>query len=567
MRYGFGETPTGLSTNIMNLANVLSRGQLLRIPRYQRPFTWTERQVRQLMQDLVAAFDRDASFYFIGQFVFVKTPQGDFEIADGQQRLITLTLLLAYVRERLPAYASQFQSLIVDPESDIARLQLRRDTASFFKGFVQEPGRLRELGEEKDENGVDAINLLTAAVQTIESELGEKSDAILRDLMLFVCNRAIFTVVDADERGHAGVIFYALNDPGLALSAADNTKAELLENSGLEDDEAEEASQQWEALEERLGRTNFAKLLDYMPFLLTGDNLVSPKDLSEFRMRVQSACGVRSFLFDRLPRYADALQTILYAKVSAGSYSQDINRRLVMLMQFEDWYWMPAALAYLVEQDDDHARAQRYFLALERFAWACDLNVIDNSDIRQRRLAQAARHAHDEDRLFFNGEKGRILELSRRERLRFIDQINRSRKSEKLRRLLIRAEAAAPGGVILTTKDDVEVEHILPKSGGPAWNEIFPDPKRREHEANLLGNMVLVTHDQNRRAARRSFAEKREVYFENGAQVYALTNDIRSVPQWTRREIGKRHDKLMSWLCADWDILSGINERSETVSL
>jgi uncharacterized protein with ParB-like and HNH nuclease domain len=58
----FGETPGGLQSSIMNLATVLTRKAGLKVPRYQRPYTWAEREVRQLIQDLWRAFQRDATF-------------------------------------------------------------------------------------------------------------------------------------------------------------------------------------------------------------------------------------------------------------------------------------------------------------------------------------------------------------------------------------------------------------------------------------------------------------------------------------------------------------------------
>jgi hypothetical protein len=86
---GFGETPIGLVSQILNLAGVLTRKGGLKVPRYQRPYTWTEREVRELIRDLWGAYERKAPFYFIGQIVLIKNTRGKYEISDGQQRLAT----------------------------------------------------------------------------------------------------------------------------------------------------------------------------------------------------------------------------------------------------------------------------------------------------------------------------------------------------------------------------------------------------------------------------------------------------------------------------------------------
>ncbi len=81
-----------------------------------------------------------------------------------------------------------------------------------------------------------------------------------------------------------------------------------------------------------------------------------------------------------------------------------------------------------------------------------------------------------------------------RERFKFIERLNYSSKRDRQRRMLvIRLEAAMPGGSILSLHDDVTIEHILPKSGGPGWNEWFPTTLMREDAAHVLGNLTLVT--------------------------------------------------------------------------
>ena len=109
----------------------------LKVPRYQRPYTWSEREVRELIQDLWRAYKRGASFYFIGQIVLVKNSQGKLEISDGQQRLATLTMILGYVRDRLPGRAKLYQSLIMDGDQPLKRWWLVAPRA--LRGLSRSP--------------------------------------------------------------------------------------------------------------------------------------------------------------------------------------------------------------------------------------------------------------------------------------------------------------------------------------------------------------------------------------------------------------------------------------------
>jgi len=78
------------------------------IPIYQRTYSWTERECRQLWDDVVRAGSNPAvTGHFVGSIVYIE--QGLFQVAtlspllviDGQQRLTTVTLLIAALAEAL----------------------------------------------------------------------------------------------------------------------------------------------------------------------------------------------------------------------------------------------------------------------------------------------------------------------------------------------------------------------------------------------------------------------------------------------------------------------------------
>src|ERR1051325_10999480 len=72
------------------------------IPIYQRTYSWAERECRQLWDDIVRAGSHEkVAVHFIGSIVYVEsrlsqvTHQAPLLVIDGQQRLTTVTLLLA----------------------------------------------------------------------------------------------------------------------------------------------------------------------------------------------------------------------------------------------------------------------------------------------------------------------------------------------------------------------------------------------------------------------------------------------------------------------------------------
>jgi len=553
MAGAFGDTPLGLTSTILNLGATLTRKQL-KVPRYQRPYTWTDREVRELIQDLWRAYKRGATFYFIGQIVLVKN-HGKLEVSDGQQRLATLTMMLAYVRDRIPGRAKQYQTLIMD--GNTPRLLLREEDQNFFLGFVQEPGHMKELARHA-EIGVDSKDLIAGASRTIESELSKiAEDRELDAFMSYVIRACTLNVVDADERGCAQTVFNTLNKRGSPLSGADIIKSDLLENSGLSNTEADAAARKWEQTEDLFERENFARLLYMMPFLLTGEPLLSPGDLASFRTAVERAGGVRAFLFEQLPRYAHALRAIFAGSIDVGPASEDVNRRVALMKEVQEWDWAPCAIAFLAEYASDHERARRFFQALDRFTFACELSVVENRD-REARYANIIKYVSD-DKILHTGEgKQRALLLTEAEQMKFFHTLNRSRKRDRQRRLLLmRLEAAMPGGRIVRMTDDATVEHVLPRNGSPWWNERFPDPALRGELANLLGNLTLLTYDQNSGADNKPYPEKRKVFFDTNGPIYALTKDIAPISDWSLQAIEERHERLVRILSEDWGLVRG----------
>jgi uncharacterized protein with ParB-like and HNH nuclease domain/predicted transport protein len=78
------------------------------IPIYQRTYSWTERECRQLWNDIIRAGSDDAiSVHFIGSIVYIEaglsqvSHQAPLLVIDGQQRLTTVTILIAALAEAL----------------------------------------------------------------------------------------------------------------------------------------------------------------------------------------------------------------------------------------------------------------------------------------------------------------------------------------------------------------------------------------------------------------------------------------------------------------------------------
>src|SRR5688572_1468387 len=92
-------TPTSLSINQL----LGSTNEQYIIPTYQRRYSWHERQVWELVDDILLLDGGDT--HLLGSIVCLAGRHtagiNKLELVDGQQRLTTITILLECFRQRL----------------------------------------------------------------------------------------------------------------------------------------------------------------------------------------------------------------------------------------------------------------------------------------------------------------------------------------------------------------------------------------------------------------------------------------------------------------------------------
>lgn len=116
-----------------------------RVPRYQRPYAWGVPEVADLWEDVLA----NAEPHFVGSLIFNTAGQdGYYDIIDGQQRMLTITILLAALRNNVREYDSALADRI--HKQDIAledrdgrftyRILPAETLAEYFLQYIQSEG-------------------------------------------------------------------------------------------------------------------------------------------------------------------------------------------------------------------------------------------------------------------------------------------------------------------------------------------------------------------------------------------------------------------------------------------
>lgn len=130
------------STNVMYLTidQLLKETKVHAVPVFQRRYCWTEQQANRLWQSIVKMKDADADTnnHSIGRLMLLERSEGTRLVLDGQQRLTTLTLVLASLRDRATALEESKVSAELDRLCS-GRLVPTLDDRPDFERCLSEP--------------------------------------------------------------------------------------------------------------------------------------------------------------------------------------------------------------------------------------------------------------------------------------------------------------------------------------------------------------------------------------------------------------------------------------------
>jgi len=227
----------------LGLGSVLKR-YLLNVPPNQREYSWTEREVGQLLRDFAKAINEDG-FYFLGTVVTIPTGDGVLEVVDGQQRLATTAILLSGIRDYLRDQGEDFIVESIDNEFlsgvdrekrvRVPKLTLNLDDNELFNWIVA-----GEAGTEAPEAVRASHELLMLARQEVRDQVHrvvstlddkEHGDELNR-WVSFVEHRALVVLLRVPDSSDAYKVFETLNDRGLRTSQADLVKNYLFSKAG-----------------------------------------------------------------------------------------------------------------------------------------------------------------------------------------------------------------------------------------------------------------------------------------------------------------------------------------------
>jgi alkylated DNA nucleotide flippase Atl1 len=268
------------------LAGLLDGKKQFQVPLFQRPYSWEETQLKQLWLDILeqaelVAEEAGGSTHFLGSVVHAPSPLNTMAFAhtlvvDGQQRLTTLSLALAALRDHLRDTDSEWAAeidrrFLINPRTQ-GDEALKLLPTQFDREIYRE-----HITGTTPSGSESRVGHAYRFFRSKLAEVAADEDApSLEQLEEAITSRLILVEVNADERDNVYRIFQSLNNTGLDLTQADLLRNYLFMHLPTRGEALYERL--WTPLQRDLKPKEIEHLI-WLQLILDGENRVRRQDI------------------------------------------------------------------------------------------------------------------------------------------------------------------------------------------------------------------------------------------------------------------------------------------------
>lgn len=563
-----------------SIEDVMRRNTTFQVPQFQRDYSWDEDQINDLWQDILETKDKK-ELHFLGAFVF-KEDEDITEIIDGQQRLATLTIILAVIRDLYKEL--QYQSLAssidtgyilkeIDPvtEKIDGKLVLNEHDSIFFKKFIQDSDLTfsdRKNDYETNIKDFTSSNRLIFENYTFfRREIEEKIFQIknleekkvwLGNLQNCILKKLVVIVARVKDEEQAIHVFETLNARGLELSIADLLKNYLflrvIQNKTLK----EQISQEWNEMFDSLEKKDVPIEHFLRHYILSKYGIVRKKELYrklKSLIRQENVSDFISDLKNEANIYANLVRPIKrYWWNNKGIVYWLDNIRMLSVRQV-----LPLLLSakHKLHNDLQFKKLVRACFVLSfRYSTICRKNPNDY----EKFYSGIAIEVRNSDRTNAEEiiEKLKSLDPTEEEfRIRFNSvQVRKANVVSYILKEIndyLQETSGTHELEVRTNPEDVNLEHILPKTLNSEWQKYVLE-NNIDHIGilNRLGNLTLIDSSLNMGAGNDFFTVKRDKFYKNSELL--INKDLKSIKKWDTDSVVERQKKLADIACQIWNI-------------
>lgn len=538
------ETETQLENKTAeNIKTLFEASESIRIPAYQRAYSWENKQCSQFLEDLL---EQKSKRYYLGQFLFEKDGETLF-IIDGQQRLTTTILFLSAIAKIQEKQGQNIDKIKETYLTDVFRTI--EDDQIIFKKVSQ-----KHLVSAIDDTETISQKRIIETFNFFETELTKLDNDNLY-LVQQTLENAVISTFYITNKVEATQVFEYQNNRGKELSRFEIIKAYLMHQIYIQStndvqanndiaDIQREISQTYRHIEAVESYFTESELLDNYCnlFFNINGNIEAIKE--KLNKEANKTKWIKSFFenFVELTHSAKSIvsnkniseitnlffvgneanwKLVLLTLFNKGEVSGDTFKRILKLLEI---------LCFKLKLGDYRTDYLPHYA--KRYFNPTDIYNLDNlyHDIKNVTETGFKWYWNDGDRFkniiinYFDNEKWHY----NRNTIRFVlwqyenhlRQINRS-------------------GTLLDKDlyNKYTIEHIKPQN---PTDEVYSEDFKKNF-LQLVGNLALLTQSQNSKFGNKSFEKKSELFQDTALSSYT---EIREKTVWTEIEIAERHQRI-----------------------
>jgi len=514
------------------------------IPDFQRPYSWGEDECEKFWDDILNFHDDTTSKsekYFFGNIVIYPSSNRDIEImevVDGQQRLITLTLLIKALFDSAGTWPTLEECLrMSDPKSGALTTELRVKTHV----IANDMEALREivLNKQIDNKKTNFVQNFIYFKEKIAEWRHNHTAPEFDSFITMILNRIVLLPINCETDDDALTIFETINNRGKPLDDSDILKAKLHGNAGNK----EQFMKKWNEIE------NHKWVFRVFMHILRAKNSTTDKEIA-LRKFFDSEGSESIKNCDKTMQSLRVIHKVETAFEDDG----EIQSLWRIMDTYPNKYWNFPLYVFLHKHGN--------------------LNTSDKVELNDKKFEEFRTLIKETAKYFFlkgvigrggaNDVKEAVYKINSRIEsnkdylLVYKNDISLSDKTEFNTRLEENRFGRFNKGLILISSylnpnQDMDkyanllnkrydIEHILPRvwNDYDGWNDVT-----HKEDINLLGNTMPLDSRLNIKASNEFFIRKKKEYRESGVQD-AL--DLTHVPNWTRDRLAERNNEKISLL-------------------
>jgi len=542
------------------------------IPIYQRSYSWTEKECKQLWDDIIrTGKDNAISAHFIGSIVYIEkgvyqiTSQSPLLVIDGQQRLTTLSLLLAALANALEKLPEEKR----EPEDGFSPRKLKNyylinpeeEGERHFKLILSETDRESLIAiVNKREKPKSYSHRIYDNYKLFQSWINSSGD--LSTICKGIAKLIVVDISLSRDQDNPQLIFESMNSTGREL-----TQADLIRNFVLMRLEPhiqnELYAKYWRPMELEFGQeaygVHFDRFMRHYLTLKTGEIPRIGEVYESFKA------------YSRTPDVAKDSIEALVAEVRkfSGYYcamalGKEGDRQLHAAFQDIRELKVDVAYPFLLELYDDYHEgilSKEDFLEtvklVEAYVFRRAICAIPTNSLNKTFATFSKSIKKDR---YLESVKAHFRLLPSYRRFPNDEEFKRELQSRDLynfpRRSLLLRKLENYGRKERVNVEEYTIEHIMPqnKNLSRSWTAALGEQWEAIHEKYLhtLGNLTLTGY--NSEYSDRSFQEKRDMKGGFRESPLKLNQGLGQLEHWDAESISKRADRLSDVANSVWSM-------------